>query len=102
MTDWLFLPWCSEPIAVANGCCSVRTYTGHGINQLFHTAPNVPHYAKNKAVGTMKAGMVRQYITLEIHSHPLLPGIYHRTCKYLRLHVMFLLILALSEDDQPR
>lgn len=50
----------------------------------------------------MKAGMVRQYITLEIHSHPLLPGIYHRTCKYLRLHVMFLLILALSEDDQPR
>ncbi|KAF8486479.1 methionine aminopeptidase [Gautieria morchelliformis] len=46
-----------EPIAVANGCCSVRTYTGHGINQLFHTAPNVPHYAKNKAVGTMKAGM---------------------------------------------
>jgi len=36
----------------------VRTYTGHGINDLFHCAPNVPHYAKNKAVGTMKAGMV--------------------------------------------
>lgn len=36
----------------------VRTYTGHGINDLFHTAPNIPHYAKNKAVGTMKAGMV--------------------------------------------
>jgi len=35
----------------------VRTYTGHGINDLFHTAPNIPHYAKNKAVGTMKAGM---------------------------------------------
>ncbi|KAG2750075.1 methionine aminopeptidase [Suillus brevipes Sb2] len=46
-----------EPIARANGCAVVRTYTGHGINDLFHTAPNVPHYAKNKAVGTMKPGM---------------------------------------------
>ena len=24
--------------------------------QLFHTSPNVPHYAKNKAVGIMKKG----------------------------------------------
>ncbi|GLB43111.1 putative removes the N-terminal methionine from nascent proteins [Lyophyllum shimeji] len=48
-----------EPIARANGCSSVRTFTGHGINNLFHcSAPNVPHYAKNKAVGTMKPGMV--------------------------------------------
>ncbi|PPQ78084.1 hypothetical protein CVT25_015618 [Psilocybe cyanescens] len=47
-----------EPIARANGCAVVRTYTGHGINDLFHTAPNIPHYAKNKAVGTMKPGMV--------------------------------------------
>ncbi|KAI0256669.1 methionine aminopeptidase [Lactifluus subvellereus] len=46
-----------EPIARANGCSSVRTYTGHGINDIFHCAPNVPHYAKNKAVGTMKPGM---------------------------------------------
>ncbi|KAI0306603.1 methionine aminopeptidase [Multifurca ochricompacta] len=46
-----------EPIARASGCSSVRTYTGHGINDLFHCAPNVPHYAKNKAVGTMKPGM---------------------------------------------
>lgn len=49
----------SEPIARANGCSSVKTYTGHGINDLFHCTPNVPHYAKNKAVGTMKPGMVR-------------------------------------------
>jgi methionyl aminopeptidase len=49
----------SEPIARANGCSSVRTYTGHGINDMFHCTPNVPHYAKNKAVGSMKAGMVR-------------------------------------------
>ncbi|KAH6918612.1 peptidase M24, structural domain-containing protein [Coprinopsis sp. MPI-PUGE-AT-0042] len=47
-----------EPIAKASGCSVVRTYTGHGINQLFHGAPNIPHYAKNKAVGTMKPGMV--------------------------------------------
>lgn len=46
-----------EPHARSNGCSVVRTYTGHGINDLFHTAPNIPHYAKNKAVGTMKAGM---------------------------------------------
>ncbi|KAJ8594327.1 methionine aminopeptidase [Rhizopogon salebrosus TDB-379] len=46
-----------EPIARANGCAVVRTYTGHGINDLFHTAPNIPHYAKNKAVGAMKPGM---------------------------------------------
>lgn len=34
----------------------VKTYCGHGINNLFHTAPNVPHYSKNKAVGSMKPG----------------------------------------------
>lgn len=27
------------------GCSVVRTYCGHGIGELFHTAPNVPHYA---------------------------------------------------------
>ncbi|KAF7440473.1 Methionine aminopeptidase 1 [Pleurotus ostreatus] len=46
-----------EPKARANGCATVRNYTGHGINDLFHCAPNIPHYAKNKAVGTMKPGM---------------------------------------------
>ncbi|KAF8228196.1 methionine aminopeptidase [Tricholoma matsutake] len=47
-----------EPIARSNGCATVRTYTGHGVNDLFHCSPNIPHYAKNKAVGTMKPGMV--------------------------------------------
>lgn len=47
-----------EPIAKRNGCSVVRTYTGHGTNNLFHCTPNIPHYAKNKAVGTMKPGMV--------------------------------------------
>lgn len=37
----------------------VKTYCGHGIGDLFHCAPNIPHYAHNKAVGIMKEGMVR-------------------------------------------
>jgi methionyl aminopeptidase len=46
-----------EPLAKSRGCSVVRTYCGHGINQLFHCVPNVPHYAKNKAVGIAKKGM---------------------------------------------
>ncbi|PKC00553.1 methionine aminopeptidase [Rhizophagus irregularis] len=45
-----------EKNAKANNCSVVRTYCGHGIHRLFHCAPNVPHYAKNKAIGTMKPG----------------------------------------------
>ena len=44
--------------AEANHYSVVREYCGHGIGSLFHTIPNVPHYAKNKAKGTMKAGHV--------------------------------------------
>jgi methionine aminopeptidase len=44
--------------ATTNGCSVVRTYCGHGIGSLFHTAPNVPHYAKNKAKGVMQAGHI--------------------------------------------
>lgn len=40
----------------SHGFSVVRSYCGHGIHRLFHTAPNVPHYAKNNAVGVMKAG----------------------------------------------
>lgn len=40
----------------AHGYSVVRSYCGHGIHRLFHTTPQVPHYAKNKAVGLMKAG----------------------------------------------
>ncbi|GAB5358849.1 hypothetical protein AAMO2058_000494300 [Amorphochlora amoebiformis] len=36
----------------------VRSYCGHGIGELFHCAPNVPHYSKNKAVGICKPGMI--------------------------------------------
>ncbi|CAN8020368.1 unnamed protein product [Ixodes persulcatus] len=42
--------------AQSHGFSVVRSYCGHGIHRLFHTAPSVPHYAKNKAIGIMKAG----------------------------------------------
>ena len=72
----LFLKIHSEPVARANGCATVRTYTGHGVNNLFHATPNIPHYAKNKAVGTMKAGMVSlsfffpPYVKIKFTFHP--------------------------------
>ncbi|CAG8449583.1 1897_t:CDS:10 [Diversispora eburnea] len=47
-----------EKHAKANDCSVVRTYCGHGIHRLFHCAPNVPHYTRNKAVGKMKPGNV--------------------------------------------
>lgn len=31
--------------AQSQGYSVVRSYCGHGIHQLFHTAPSVPHYA---------------------------------------------------------
>jgi len=46
-----------EKVAKSRNCQVVKTYCGHGINQLFHCAPNVPHYARNKAVGEAKPGM---------------------------------------------
>jgi methionyl aminopeptidase len=40
------------------GFSVVKTYCGHGIGNHFHCAPNVPHYAHNKAKGIMKVGDV--------------------------------------------
>ena len=42
----------------AQGYEVVKTYCGHGIGSLFHSAPNIPHYARNKAVGICHPGMV--------------------------------------------
>lgn len=42
--------------ASAHGFSVVKSYCGHGINRLFHTAPKVPHYAKNKAIGVIAPG----------------------------------------------
>ncbi|KAG9452419.1 hypothetical protein H6P81_005323 [Aristolochia fimbriata] len=48
--------------ASMSGLSVVKSYCGHGIVELFHCAPNIPHYARNKAVGVMKAG---QTFTIE-------------------------------------
>ena len=31
--------------AQSNGFSVVKSYCGHGIHKLFHTTPNIPHYA---------------------------------------------------------
>ena len=46
-----------EKYCKSQNCSVIKTYCGHGVNQLFHTTPTIPHYAKNKAVGTAKPGM---------------------------------------------
>ncbi|KAF8722425.1 hypothetical protein HU200_022470 [Digitaria exilis] len=70
-----------KAIAIGDIICNfelVKSYCGHGIGELFHCAPNIPHYSRyailldsryayivyvgNKAVGIMKAG---QTFTIE-------------------------------------
>lgn len=46
-----------EKLAKSRGCSTVKTYCGHGVNTMFHCAPNIPHYAKNKAIGEAKPGV---------------------------------------------
>jgi len=41
-----------------SGLSVVRSYCGHGIGRLFHCSPNVPHYARSKAIGACKPGMI--------------------------------------------
>ena len=36
--------------AQTNGFSVVRSYCGHGIHRLFHTAPNIPHYASKPSL----------------------------------------------------
>ena len=45
-------------VAHSRDASVVKSYCGHGIGTLFHCAPNIPHYSRNKAVGTMKEGHV--------------------------------------------
>lgn len=59
-----------EKHAKSQDCSVVKTFVGHGVNQLFHTAPNVPHYARNKAVGQAQPGMtftIEPMISLGTH-----------------------------------
>lgn len=47
-----------QEYAEARGCSVVRDYVGHGIGQVFHTAPQVPHYGEAGTGKRLKAGMV--------------------------------------------
>jgi methionyl aminopeptidase len=47
-----------EERAKKSNCSVVRTYTGHGVGPLFHTAPTIAHYANNKSAGIMQPGHV--------------------------------------------
>ena len=45
-------------VAKSNNCQVVKTYSGRGIGNLFHTSPNIPQYDKNKAVDVMNEGRI--------------------------------------------
>eukprot|EP00579_Thalassiosira_antarctica_P011709 CAMPEP_0201911422 /NCGR_PEP_ID=MMETSP0903-20130614/2358_1 /ASSEMBLY_ACC=CAM_ASM_000552 /TAXON_ID=420261 /ORGANISM="Thalassiosira antarctica, Strain CCMP982" /LENGTH=415 /DNA_ID=CAMNT_0048446125 /DNA_START=38 /DNA_END=1285 /DNA_ORIENTATION=- len=40
------------------GYSSVRAFCGHGIGDVFHTAPNIYHYTVNQSLGEIKEGHV--------------------------------------------
>ncbi|KAL4138835.1 Methionine aminopeptidase 1 [Phytophthora ramorum] len=45
-------------VANREGFSVVKSYCGHGVGTHMHAVPDIPHYAKNKAVGIMKPGMI--------------------------------------------
>lgn len=46
-----------EAHARKHGLSVVRSYCGHGINNLFHCQPDILHYAHNRASGSCKPGI---------------------------------------------
>lgn len=90
-----------EKHAKGRNCSVVKTYCGHGINQLFHCAPNVPHYAKNKAVGTAKPGMcftIEPMINVGTHRDRLWPDDWTSTTADGSLSAQFEHTLLVTED----
>ncbi|KAJ1562940.1 Methionine aminopeptidase 1 [Cladochytrium tenue] len=63
-----------QKVADAHKLSVVRTYCGHGIGRHFHSAPSVPHYANNKAVGVMRPGHVARKL-VEVTYECLMLGI---------------------------
>ena len=53
-----FLLRFTAPLCLGAGLSVVKSYCGHGVHRLFHTSPNVPHYARSKAVGVMRPGHI--------------------------------------------
>lgn len=63
-------------VAKQANCSVVTSYCGHGIGELFHTAPTIPHYANNKAKGAMMPGhifTIEPMINLGTHNDVLWP-----------------------------
>jgi len=49
---------CIAPFVEKNGYGVIKDICGHGVGELFHCAPAVPHYSGNKTVGKMQTGHV--------------------------------------------
>lgn len=47
-----------QKLAEANRCSVVRDFCGHGVGRLFHDAPNVLHYGREKEGPELKPGMI--------------------------------------------
>lgn len=47
-----------QKFAESQRCSVVRDFCGHGVNKLFHDAPNVLHYGKPSEGVELKAGMI--------------------------------------------
>jgi methionyl aminopeptidase len=47
-----------QEYAEANGFSVVRDFVGHGVNRVFHTAPQIPHYGKRGTGRKLRKGMV--------------------------------------------
>ncbi|MFP4102051.1 type I methionyl aminopeptidase [Coleofasciculus sp.] len=47
-----------QEYAEANGFSVVRDFVGHGVNRIFHTAPQVPHYGTRGKGKRLRSGMV--------------------------------------------
>jgi methionyl aminopeptidase len=51
-----------------HGYSVVRSYCGHGIHRLFHTAPNIPHYSSEFCLFIYKKNCLinRKFLIIEI------------------------------------
>lgn len=90
-----------EKHAKSRNCSVVKTYCGHGVNQLFHAPPNVPHYAKSKAVGQAKPGMcftIEPMVNLGTHRDKTWPDDWTSTTQDGKRSAQFEHTLLVTED----
>lgn len=90
-----------EKHAKSRNCSVVKSYCGHGVNQLFHCAPNIPHYGKNKAVGSAKPGMcftIEPMINVGTHRDKTWPDNWTSTTADGSLSAQFEHTLLVTED----